>query len=172
MKKLFKILSVVLLAGILTSQSLFGAGLISTNLSAGTNVIWTGRKSVYQVAIASATANLLNLYDTSSNALTYVVGSYTGSSNVPSLLITNLQTNAIFTYATSTQYLIQTNVSLSGAYRTNFTVPQTTNNVRAAATVYCPAGTVTSVDAVDLNFVNGITVTVTNSATVILYTRD
>ena len=84
----------------------------------------------------------------------------------------SLQTNGIFRYSTVTQYMIQTNVSLIGAYHTNYTVPQTTNGVSPAVTLYCPAGTMTSVDAVDLNFVNGITVTVTNSATLVIYTRN
>lgn len=148
------------------------AGLITTNLSTGTSVIWVGRAAAYEVTIASTTANLLNVYDTSSNALTYVVGSYTGSSNISGILFTNLQTNAIFRYSTTTQYLIQTNQTLSGAYRTNYTVPQTTNGVPPSVTLFVPAGQIVDLDALDLNFVNGITVTVTNSATLIIYTRN
>ena len=171
MKKQFiKVLTLLALLGFASESA--KAGLITTNLSAGTTVVWVGRAAAYEVAVASATANLFKMYDTSSNALTYVVGSYTGSSNVPGILTTNLQTNGIFVYPTITQYLIQTNVSLAGAFRTNYAVPQTTNGVSAGVTLYVPAGQIVSLDAVDLNFVNGITVTVTNSATLIIYTRN
>lgn len=148
------------------------AGLITTNLNPGTTVVWVGRASAYEVTIASTYQNLLNIYDTSSNALTYVIGSYTGSSNVSGLWTTNLQTNAIFRYPTTTQYLIQTNQTLAGAYRTNYTVPQTTNGVPPAVTLFVPAGQIVDLDALDLNFVNGITVTVTTNATLIIYTRN
>ncbi len=148
------------------------AGLITTNLSAGTSVVWVGRAAAYEVSVASTTANLFNMYDTATNSLTYLTGSYTGSSNVPGVLVTTLQTNGIFVYPTITQYLIQTNVSLTGAFRTNFTVGAATNAVRPGVTLFVPAGQIVSLDAVDLNFVNGITVTVTNSATLIIYTRN
>lgn len=155
----------------LTSYSQLQAGLITTNLSAGTTVVYGARSSVYQVDVTSSTANLIRIYDTASNALTYVIGSYTGSSNY-TLNITNLQTNGIFVYSASTQYMIQTNIYLGGNFRTNYTVPQTTNGVTASVSLFVPAGLTASVDAIDLTFLNGITVTATNSCQISIYTRN
>lgn len=143
--------------------------LYTTNVLTGTTVVFTARASVYQIDVNSAGVNLVKFYDTASNALTYVVGAYTGSSNL-ALQYTNLQTNAIFVYTSSTQYLIQTNV-YTGTSRTNYTVAQSTNAVPTAVTLFIPANTTASLDAVDLNFVNGITVTTTNAATIVIYTR-
>lgn len=163
------LLTLVTLVGLGTSMS-YGNGLITTNLTTGTNTITTAPQRVYSVSIASATANLLNLYDVDSTTLTYTNLAYTSVSNVPGFSITNLQTNAIFVYSTSTQYLIQTNVSLTGSYTTNFTVASNVNNVVSSATIYVPAGMLVTFNT-DLNFVNGINATVTNSCTLILYTR-
>lgn len=169
MKKL--LLSLVLgLSFVASSQA---AGLITTNLAAaGTNVLFVGPVQAYEVTVGSTVANVVRLYDATNVQLTNILPSYVGASNVPSKLVTNLQTNAIFVYATATQYLIQTNVSIAGAYTTNYTVPQTTNNLAPAVMLFVPAGQTATLSAVDLNFVNGITMATTNAATVIIYTRD
>lgn len=165
MKKL--ILSLALVAASVFQASAFQ--LYTTNVLTGTTVVFTARASVYQIDVNSAGVNLVKFYDTASNALTYVVGAYTGSSNF-ALQYTNLQTNAILVYSSSTQYLIQTNV-YTGTSRTNYTVAQSTNAVPTAVTLFVPANTTASLDAVDMNFVNGITVTTTNAATIVIYTR-
>jgi len=167
MKKLIlNILAMVLMVGAVHAN-----GIISSNISSGTSVLATARKQVYQISVASSTANLLNFYDSATNSLTYVIGTYLRSTNI-TLSVTNLTTNGIFVYDTSTQYLIQTNIYVGGNFRTNVTVPQTTNQYPVASTLYIPAGTVVTLDSIDANFVNGISVTATNSATVIIYTRD
>lgn len=154
---------------ILALAKVEGAGLITTNLASGTTVVYNARASVYQIDVTSATANLIKIYDTSSNALTYVIGPYTGSSNF-TRWTTNIYTNAIFEYATSTQMFLMTNIQL-GNWRSNYAVIQTTNAVPAQITLFVPAGLTASIDAVDLNFLNGITVTATNSAQIAIYTR-
>jgi hypothetical protein len=173
MKKL--LLSLVL--GIGAVANIQAAGLITTNLAAaGTNVLAVGPVQAYEVTVGSTVANVVRLYDATNVQLTNILPSYVGASNVPSKTVTWLQTNASFVYTTNgvtfTQHLIQTNISLAGSYTTNYTVPQTTNNLAPAVMLFVPAGQTATLSAVDLNFVNGITMATTNAATVIIYTRD
>lgn len=147
------------------------AGLISSNVSSGTSVLSSARRQFYQVTVYSTTANLINFYDASNTALTYVVPSYYRSTNL-TVTVTTLTTNGVFTYDTSTQYLIQTNTFVNGNYRTNILMAQSTNQYPLAYSIVVPAGTVATLSAVDANFINGIAVTATNTATVVIYTRD
>jgi len=160
--------------GLIGASFACDAGIISSNFAtAGTNVIVIGRQGVYQIDVISPTAaNTVNFYDTSSNQLTYTTPAYTMQTNIPGLLFTNLQTNAIFVYATSTQYLIQTNVTLAGAYHTNFTIGARSNNVPLALSVVAAAAGYVSTGPVDLNFVQGITLTTQTNSTVLIYTRN
>lgn len=156
------------------------AGLISSNVSSGTSVLSSARRQFYQVTVYSTTANLINFYDASNTALTYVTLPYYRSTNLVQS-VTSLTTNGVFTYDiytnsvyshTTNQYLIQTNIYVGGNYRTNILMAQSTNQYPLAYSIVVPAGTVATLSAVDANFINGIAVTATNTATVVIYTRD
>ena len=171
MKSFIKYLSLVALVSLITSQA-SAWGLITTNTAAGstTNLIrGTGGYNVYQIDITSSTANLVKVYDAPNAALTNLTAAYTGSTNI-TLSVTNLTTNGIFVYTGSTQYMIQTNIYVNANYRTNFAVAAAAYNYAPIAQIFVPAG-VTASFVGDLQFINGIALSATNTCNVSIYTR-
>ncbi len=166
MKKLIAI--GVAFATILSSAE---AGLIVSNVVAGTQVVYAGRMKAYEIVAYGATANIIGVYDSlySSNALT--IPAYTRSTNI-TLSTTNVTTNGVFIYDTATQTLLQTNIFVNGNWRTNISVSAAVVGIPVSATVPVVAGSLTDVPNLDLIFLRGITITATNDATVIIYTRD
>jgi len=165
------LLSCVAAASLVSSS--YADGLITKaipNTTNWTTVVSAVPVNVYRVDVASTTANLLSFYDSASTNLGLALAAYTRSTNV---WFTNtwLTTNGIFEYSTTTQYMIQTN-TIAGTYRTNIAVAASTNQLPSQASLYVPAGTIATFDNIDLNFVRGMSVTSTNAATVIVYTRN
>ena len=165
-----KLLLTMLLAVGLTSSS--HAGLIVSNLLAYTNLLRTSPQRVYQIDVMSTVANTVTFYDIDNISLTNIVEAYTRVTNMQ-VSITNLTTNGIFEYpGVSTQIMRQTNIYVLGNARSNITVARSTNQVPVSLVIFCPAGTLTSIPALDINFVRGIAAVATNTATTIIYTRD
>ena len=94
---------------------------------------------------------------------------YSYGTNI-TLSITNLQTNGIFMTDTSTNTLIQTNIYISGNYRTNVSVAAAVVAFPDIYSVWVPANTTTDSGSVDFIITRGITVMSTNAVTAIVYT--
>lgn len=169
-----KLIASILMAGLMLSAHYAEAINVLTysitNAVTATNNLYTGSARVLQISVLSATANSLKFYDTTNTALTVVVGSYTNATNV-TVSITNLTTNAIFVYPTSTQYLIQTNIYVNANWQSNNLVAASTNAIPAAFAVDTFANLPASAENLDLVFVKGITLKSTNAVDVIIYTR-
>lgn len=173
MKNIIKLISkavMVIVAAVCLIPENASAGLIVSNVTSGTQVVYTGNKRVWQIVAYGTTANVLNFHDSQYSSNAYTQPAYTRSTNY-TITLTNLTTNGVFVYDTVTQYMIQTN-RVTGNARSNITVSAAVVQAPLATTVPVVAATITTVPNLDLTFVNGITVTATNSATIILYTRD
>jgi hypothetical protein len=142
----------------------------STNLINRTNLVYTGRARIYQITWLGSTDNNLKFYDSATNTLTFTNQGYTYATNY-TISITNLQTNAIYVYATSTQYQIQTNIYINANARSNVTVGAAMTAYPLAFEMGTLANVPTTAEDIDLNFVNGISYASTNAGTLIIYTR-
>ncbi len=146
------------------------AFVFATNLPAGTtNIVFgSGPIRVQQIVISTTLSNMVGFFDSAQSTLMVTNGTYLRATNM-TISITNLITNAIFVYPTSTQTLIQTNIYLSGNYRTNVTV-NGTSNIVAQQVAYAIAPNFTADSGIiDFTFVNGIGVTNLNAASLIIY---
>jgi len=167
MKKL--IIGLALMVGLACGSS--QAGIIVSNLTSGTQVVYTGNQKVWQIVAYGATDNIINLFDSQYSSNAYTQPAYTRSTNY-TISITNFQTNAVFVYATATQYLMQTNIYVSGNARSNISVSAAVLAIPVSASIPVIAGAISTVPDLDLVFTKGISITATNNATIILYTRD
>lgn len=150
------------------------AGVITAtiaNTTNFTNVVYTGRARVYQLTWLGATANTLKFYDSATNLLNFTNQGYSYATNY-TISITNLQTNAIYVYATSTQYQIQTNIYINANARSNVTVAAAMTAYPLAFSLGTLANIPVTAEDIDLTFVNGISLISTNAGTLIIYTRD
>lgn len=159
------------LAGIISSQA---AGLVYTTNFTGdsTNFMYLGTAPIRvgQIVVFGSQAGVSRFYDTLSNNLKQVVGSVTLATNY-SWGVTNLQTNGIYIFSGSTQYMIQTNSYVGGNFRTNITYPGLTNDYPIQASMAWIAGGVSSITPLDMIFERGLTVATTTNVTVIVYTK-
>lgn len=173
MKKLFKLIGLVVMVFALFVQTV-DAGVIVSNLVAGTNVIRSQYGRVNQITLVGTLANYVRFTDSSSPSNSYYQNAYSYGTNY-AISITNVQTNGVFVDTdylgrpTATNYLRQTNV-LVGIYSTNVAVAAGVAEYPNVYAVYAPAATLTSSGTIDLTFARGITVINTNSVTVIVYT--
>lgn len=159
--------AVVLTAAVVSNVE---AGIIVSNLTAATQVVYSGRVRVSQIQVFGATANDIRLTDSLYSTNQYSQPAYVRSTNV-TICVTNFYTNGIFVYPTATNYLYQTNYDC-GNYRTNISVSAAvvTYPVQVGAAVV--AGNMTTVAPIDLVFTRGISISATNNATIIIYTQD
>lgn len=173
MKNLFKIIGLAIVGiGIVTQTA--NAGIIVSNLVAGTNVIRSTGTRVQQISLVGTVDNYVRFSDSASSSNAYTQAAYSYTTNY-AISITNIQTNGIFISTdylgnpTGTNYLYQTNVSV-GRYTTNVAVSAGVVQYPNAYAVFSPANTLTDSGSVDFTFIRGITVINTNSVTVIVYT--
>lgn len=162
---------IVAMVAFTTILSSAEAGIIVSNVAAGSQVVYAGRQKVYQIVVYGATANMIGLFDSLYASNAYTQPAYTRSTNI-SISTTNIQTNGIFVYDTVTQYMTQTNYYVNGNWRTNIDVSSAVVAIPISASVPVVAGSITTVPDLDLIFMRGISITATNNATIILYTRD
>lgn len=167
MKKLLNIL-IIAVSLLLTQAS--EAGIIVSNLVSGTQVIYTGRVRVQQIVAFGSTANDLRFVDSRYSTNQYFQPAYTRSTNF-SVCVTNLQTNGIFVYTAATNYMIQTNVDCGNA-RSNISVNAGVVTYPTIAAMPIVSGAIASANGLGLVFERGISVSATNTATVIIYTLD
>ncbi len=148
-------------------------GIIVSNLVAGTNVIYTGNIRVFDVALVAGTLDeFITISDSASSSNSYTQAAYVRSTNI-TVSITNLTTNGVFEYpGIGTNYLVQTNIYVSGTARSNVTVNAAVVAFPTQVSLFGKASTIVDSGTVDLTFTRGITVVNTNSCTVLIYYRN